>query len=606
MAYCKLTQESSTVFNAIKEGLQKIKLTQDKTFIKIIQNEYQGIFGYKPALIEIIYDEKESKAAYLKEALNIELLYEDNKLYIRPPAQFYDPAYITKNEERKQLLQHYLEKQGFRDFDEETLKQIAEDSQAANAFTAIKQFETDPLNNEGGAIFLELSPDKMTCRALIFHQGTITPESVYEVLKAKQCIKGVFRKAILNVLNKKLTGFFEIARGKSPIEPKPAELEFFFETDENKIFAEMSQALKTDTRSVKKINIAERNQLLIRIGKIIAGVDGYQVDGTILKTADTDSVKSSIQLGPNVTLSDDGKEIYAAQSGHIVWKKQEQSINIEAIYTVEGDVDFNEGNIVGFVGKVLIMGDVRPKFSVTAEGDIEIRGSVEDAVVESMNGNVFVGGSIVHTKEGYILSKHTVHGVIATNANIRAKDIILEKEVMNSKLEADESITVMGNPGAIIGGIVKAKSIIRSNIIGSESWADTKVHVGNVHEMRKRANIINNKVSEITKELEENRGIVKLLQKRQQVSTLSQSQQEQLQLLAEKATELEEDIEMYQEEIVQMQKQIEERKKAKLEILKKIYPKVDIHIYDAYYQTESEEPTTGFACRSGLINRYPL
>lgn len=606
MVYLKLKSTGHTTAAAIRSALNQIRLSQDKVFVKIVQEEYSGIFGHKEAIVEITYDEEESRQAHIDEATAFFTVYEYDSLVIKPPAPFYQKQYIKTDEERFKHLKEYLERCNIVDYDEEVFKKIVSDPSCQGQFSTIKTFLTVPLNEEKGSLHLFISEDLMSCKAIIFHHGEIHYEDVLKVLYEMGCVKGIKIKALKRVVEKKLSGFFEVASGKEPIQPLPAPIECFFETEEDKLISGMENLLKVDTRSVKKITIAERNQLIMKIGSAIPGVNGYRIDGSIIKCNDIDPSLSQVKMGENVSISDNGKEIYAKKNGHIKWKATERFIDIEAIYTVNGNVDFNEGNIIGFVGRVIILGDVKPKFSVSAEGDIEIKGSVEDAIVESINGSVYINGSIVHTNEGYIRAKETVQASIATNASIRAGKIIIHKEVMNSQLQADDEVNIIGTPGVLMGGETQAKKCVKANVIGSENWVDTRVMAGDVQEFRKKILNLQNKISDKKAELEDKEGVIKLLERRKAASSLSENQQLQLEELLEKVEMINEDISFYEGEISQLLSEIETRKDAYIHILKKVYPKVDMKVYDAYVRIDTEELSTGFSCLDGAIKRYPL
>lgn len=607
----KLTLKAETVEYAIRRGLKQVGLPQKDTIIHVLQKDTQGYFtGAKQAVVSIIYDAEESKQA-IKEAAEVEFkkkfkfLFEDCTAKISLPSMFYDKRYYENDEVRKEFLLNFLKDKFIDKPDPEAIKQLSTNPQAQGNFITVQQFKTEPLNDRGDEIFLKLSPDNMNCKALFFHKEGAKEEEVLEYLKEKGISKGILINNIKEVIKTHYKGFFDIARGKFPSDDQPAPIEVFFQEDEHKEFSHMMEALTVDTRSVKDINIADRNQLLISIGDVITGSDGYTVLGSILRKKEV-LMTNTINCGSNVSLSDNKKEVYAKKAGHIMWKPDELYIDIEPIYIVDGNVDFNEGNIVGFVGKVVIKGDVKPKFSVVAEGDIEVHGSVEDAIVESTTGNVFIGGSIIHQNEGYIQAKGTIHGMIATNAKLRGETIILEKEVMNSNLEAKNQIIIIGAPGVLVGGIASAKNSIRANTIGSESWVPTKIHVGDVSERKKRLRSLNQQIGKHLSELKEAKQIVKLLQERQQDQSLTEAQSEQLETAQENVVQLEEDIEYEREEEEAIKEEIESQKDAKLEILKTLYPHVDLYIFEGYYLPPEAEHRTGFCCKEGLVVRFSL
>ena len=607
----KMTLKGETTEYVIRRALKEIGLEQDDTFVHVLQKESNNfVTGSRPAIVAITYDEEESKKALQAKAerefkKNFQFRFLDQTAQICLPSMFYDSRYYENDERREEFLRNFLTEKFIDNPDADAIKQLSTNPKTQGNFVSIKTFPVEALNDRGDLIHIKRHTGDMRVQAIIFHAEGATQEEVIDYLKTNKIFKGILIKNIQEVLTTKYLGFFDIARGKPPIDDEPAPLEVFFEANEHKEFSKMMETLTVDTRSVKDINIADRNQLLISIGEISSGENGYTVTGAILRKNDI-AASSTITCGANVALSDDEKEVYAKKAGHIVWNPEEHFIDIEPIYIVEGNVDFNEGNIVGFVGKVVVKGDVKPKFSVVAEGDIEIHGSVEDAVVESTTGNVFIGGSIIHQNEGYIQAKGTIHGMIATNAKLRAQNIIIGKEVMNSDLEASNEISITGSPGVFVGGVARARNMICANTIGSESWVPTKIHVGDVSDKKRRLRKLNQQIAKELSDLKEAKHIVQLLQERQNTQELTDAQAEQLEQAQEKIAQLEEDIEYDREEEEGLKMDIDSQKDAKLEVSTMLYPHVDLYIFEGYYLPPAPEQRTGFRCKEGLITRYSL
>jgi uncharacterized protein len=605
--------EGDTVDYAIRNGLKNIGLPQESVYAEVLQKDSHSFFtGVKSAVVRLTYEEEESKAALKERAAkefrrNFKFSFSDVSAQVCLPGMFYDSRYYESDDVREVFLREFLHEKGIENPDDDAIKNLSTNPQAQSSFVTVKRFHVESINEKGDQIYLRKSKDKMLVQAIIFFDGedTVTEDEMYTFLKERKCVSGVLRRNIQEVLKARYTGIFDIARGKHPIDDKPAELEVFFQENEHKVFEDMMESLVVDTRTVKDINIADRNQLLIRVGEVIGGCDGYNIEGAILRKKDV-APTSAISCGTNVYKSDNEKEIYAKKAGHILWNRGEYFIDIEPVYVVEENVDFTEGNIIGFVGKVIVKGDVKPKFSVVAEGDIEIHGSVEDAVVESTTGNVFIGGSIIHQNEGYVQAKGNIHGMIATNAKLRAKNIILQKEVMNSDLEAEESIEVTGAPGVIVGGVMSARKTIRANVIGSESWVPTKVHVGDVSEKKKLLRLLNQQMGKLVIELKEAKQIVKILQERTQTHKLTETQDEQFSQAQNKITVVEEELEYNRAEEGEIKKDMEAQADACLDVIKILYPHVDLYIYEGYYLPPTVENRTGFRCKEGLIVRYPL
>ena len=600
-----------TVEFAIRDGLKQIGLPQEKTLIKILQRESHTLFGYREAIISIVFDEEESTNA-IQEKLErdfrarFDFRYHDGMAQISVPHNFYDGKHLHTVEDRQSYIGAYLVEMGVSDPAPEQIQTLVEDVKCQSKWFTVKDLEIFPLNNTGASIHIRFSEDMMLCEGIIFHNGNIQPDDVYKVLKNQHVTHGIQKNNIKKVLDAKYTGFFPLAKGKPAVDDAPGDLEKFFQEDERKEFAKMMELLTIDTRSVKDINIAERNQLLLTIGDIIAGEDGYRINGDPILKLDITQASSALKVGPNVYFSDSGRELYANTSGHIRWDPKDNSIDVEPIYIVDGNVDFSEGNIIGFVGKVLIKGDVMPKFTISAEGNIEIHGSVEEAYVHSTNGSVFIGGAVVHRTEGQIEAAETVQCNIATNAKIIANEIIVDKEAMNSELIAKESIIATGQPGVILGGSISSQKFIQANTIGSSSGVQTEVRVGDTTPLRQELRDIRNEVSKMSAQLKESVEIKKTLELKKKARPLSTSQEKQLTKSKKEIPELEDHLNAHKERELVLSEEIKSLKMAKMEVLQTLHKQVDVHIYDAYMLTESEEKYTGLKCIRGEMRRYSI
>lgn len=607
-----LTISGATLDYAIRQGLQKIGLPQERTVIRVLQKESRSFFRSKEAIIEILYDEEESKNQ-IKEK-NVEEIIEqirfrwiDGKAEIKLPPIFFQTDFLQSFDEKEEFILQFLKEHEVTDVKEDLIKELVRDQGGQFNFTTVKELPCYDLNDKGGKIHISTDEELMQCRAIIFHgEKGVTEEQVLSVLKSVPVVEGIQRKILSRILQAQYTGFFTLAKGTHPIPDQAGNVEKFFQEDERKIFAQMMEALTIDTRSIKDINIADRNQLLMRVGEIIPGNPGRMLDGTPIAHHTLTESELSVKLGERVYRSDDGKEIYAKENGHIIWKPEENFIDVEPVYFVDGNVDFSEGNIQGFVGKVIVNGNVKPKFKVVAEGDIEIRGTVEDAIVRSTSGSIVVLGSVIQPKEGIVEAKESVHVNIATNAHLKGKKVIVEKETMNSIVDADEEFESVGSPGAIIGGEIYARILVRANIIGSESGVQTEIHVGDVRYLRQKLMNLTQNTAADKNHLQELKEIAKILQYKRSANDLHGEQVEQLQKCKEEIPSLEEKVHNAAKEEKAIQKQIKGCRPARLEVLNVMYPQVEIYLLEVIHTVQSPEKFTGFRCKNGYLQYYSL
>lgn len=603
--------KGETVDFVIKNGLKRIGLPQSQIMIRILQREYSGIFQQHEAIVCFVFDEDASEVALLKRfkkelAEEFKLKIEDESVFVQVSAALYDQRRLKDEDERQEFLEEYLRRSNIIDCDPEGIKQIVWNPEAQHNFVQIKTIPAEVLNDGGAKIHLQFSEDQLKCDAIIFFNNQeVKEEEVFRVLKKHHCIRGVIRKNIQKELKDKTSVYFEIARGTLPVNDRPASIEFFFRNKEQEDVTRLMEAMTVDVRNVKNICIADKNQLLVRIGDILPGRDGYTVKGTVLKKQQLES-RCPIKLGSGVYLSENNSEIYAKTEGHIFWNEEEMFIDVEQVYMVNGNVDFSQGNINGFVGKVIISGSVKPKFSVTAEGDIEIHGDVEDAYIESTQGNVKVGGTVVHQSEGYIKAFDTFTGSIISNGKVYAKNIIVEKQVFNSFIKAEEDITVMGTPGVIVGGTTHANRTLKANTIGSESWVSTDIHVGDVTELKSKIRILTQRVMETEDLIKETRKVISMLKILKQNGQLTPVQEEQLEENTQKLVVLQKDIDRDSKEKDRIKEEVEKCKSALLEVHKTLFPQVSIYIFDGFFMPKKEEEHMGMVCRNNLIKNFPL
>lgn len=612
MVQKKITIEAPTVQEAIDLGLSEIGLKQEQTYIEIIQEDSLGFFNKKEAIISIVFDEKDALDAIEDECREVlkrstQIIYEEDSALAKFDQEFLESTLFSV-EKKIELISLTLSEKGITDVDNSFLKELLNDTGSYQYFHRIKEFETSKLNEEHASIILTPSKDMMTCSAILFYpkeaKEEVLFEKIIETLKEKGIVKGIYKKSIDQAIALKKTSEFEIARGKKASGDSVSKLELFFQENERKAFQEMMEYLRIDTRDVKDLNVCERNQLLARVQLGEVSAAGFKINGEVLM-GDGES-STEINLGNNVYWSEDKSEVFSNEAGHIKWDTKTRTLDVEPVYVVEGNIDFSEGNLEGFSGKVIIKGDVMPKFKVSVEGDIEIHGTVEDAIVESTRGSISILGSVIHHNEGYIFAKKDIHVTIAQNASIQARNIYIQKEAMNCKLKATQSIYVEGNPGVIVGGVAQADHLIKANVIGSANWVKTKIHAGDIREDQKKLKRLKREIRQSKSEIENHNAAIEILEGIKKNKSLSDDQEEELLKLNEIIRELEEANLVYTNDIDLLNHRIDNLKNARVEVKDRIFPQVDLSIYNGYFVPSEEEVFTAFICKDGRIDKRPI
>jgi uncharacterized protein (DUF342 family) len=117
-------------------------------------------------------------------------------------------------------------------------------------------------------------------------------------------------------------------------------------------------------------------------------------------------------------------------------------------------------------------------FKVVVEGDVEIKGLIENAEVIA-SGNIMVQGGITGSDKCIVKAGENIQARFIANSRVEAgKDIYVKEAVMQSQLRAGGLIRVSDKKATIVGGNVQAFKEVESRIIGSQLATQTVIEVG--------------------------------------------------------------------------------------------------------------------------------
>jgi uncharacterized protein len=280
-----------------------------------------------------------------------------------------------------------------------------------------------------------------------------------------------------------------IAKGELPQAGKDAQLEFLFDTlakREPKIDAQG----RIDYKDLNFIQSAKAGQVLVRKVPTEPGMSGKSVLGKDI--APRSGRDRPIIRGANTHLAPDGLTLMASIDGTILFKGN--SVSVQPSQNIPGSVDSSTGNI-NCIGSLKVLKNICSEFKVILNGDVEVGGNVEDAIIEA-GGDVLVHGGFFGSGKGVIIAGGDVTVKYAENQKIRAGGTIyVGGEALNCDLYAGDAIVVQGKVGRIAGGNVAAKHVVRVAKLGNDASVTTHVHVAYDMELMER-------FREVTKELE--------------------------------------------------------------------------------------------------------
>ncbi|MBU0518957.1 FapA family protein, partial [bacterium] len=262
-----------------------------------------------------------------------------------------------------------------------------------------------------------------------------------------------------------------------------------------------------------------------------------------------------ISAGTNTYFANDGDtELRASIIGSVTLEGG--IVNVENILILNKGVNFATGNI-NYPGDVIITGDVGSGFSVKAEGKVEIRGVVSDAIIEA-EGDVLVIGGFIGSGKGKITSRHDVFVKFIDNQQVEAEGCVhIGNHCVQATITAGGLIEVNTGSGTVIGGRLSARDGILAKNLGNQQNTKTIVEItGDAVQYAEELQHKENEIQDVKTKITEITSFVSKLKRENMQSKISepktveriQRYQDLAQDLSQKVEKLEEDMKIWAED----------------------------------------------------------
>ncbi|MDR1933340.1 MAG: FapA family protein [Spirochaetales bacterium] len=331
-------------------------------------------------------------------------------------------------------------------------------------------------------------------------------------LQANRVVDGILEEAVRDMEEEPEYGVAKlVAEGSRPRNGKDASVQFSFATDNSQINLREKNG-RVDFKELNLIQNVVEGQILARKIPAEFGESGRTVTGKMLPARD--GADTRIEIGKNVHLSDDGSSAIADINGQVVITGGK--LNVEPVFTVQGDVNLKTGNIL-FLGTVMVKGSVDDGFSVKAAGNIEIMGTVGKCTLDA-EGDIIVHQGIAGKSSGKIISGKSVWAKFIENADVEAGDLVVVSDgIINSHIIANRKIICKGKRASIVGGHCMAAEEIDAKALGSIAGGETILEVGYDPKSKENLDKLSARFQELDKQLEDvnlNLGTLEALKKK--------------------------------------------------------------------------------------------
>ncbi len=325
---------------------------------------------------------------------------------------------------------------------------------------------------------IEISEDKLKV------YGFLVPPKLYgRVLEVDEIVNMVKEKGVnYGIMEDKIAEMVDneiynekvvIAQGKPPIKGEDAKIHYSFETEFSGPRFDVDESGKVNYYSdLGMIQNVVTDQVLAKKIPAQKGENGIDVFNNVIEAKDGSDVP--FNTGKNTYFSDDGTEIKAQIAGRALL--EEETITVEPVYEVKGDVSLKTGNIV-FLGDVIISGNVEDGLQVKAAGSIHVGGTIGKAEIEA-NGDIIVKQGVLGKDEGTLKAGNNIYAKYFEHTNIIAgNEVIVDEIILHSNVDA-KKVICHGTRGMIVGGRIRVIEEVNAKVIGSSAEADTRIEAG--------------------------------------------------------------------------------------------------------------------------------
>ncbi len=302
----------------------------------------------------------------------------------------------------------------------------------------------------------------------------LTEKDILFLLEHHHVCHGLREEEIKSlVLQPTVNKVYQLAKASEPVEGKDAQLFQKVKIDPTLSPLERKDGT-VDYKILDLIPAVEVGTVIMEKTPPTPGTAGRSVYGRSLDAMPGNDI--ALQAGENTAVTDGGTKLVARTSGYLY--KNNQGIHVREVFYVKENVDYSTGNI-SYSGDVYINGNVLPGFSVRAGGNIWIGGNTEGSEIRANAGNIEFRGGVFGKGKTIIQSGGDVCAEFIQEAEIHCrKNLNVKKSLLRVRGEVQGDVNCSDpNLGAIIGGSLTCRGLIKTSQLGSEQEIKTIIQL---------------------------------------------------------------------------------------------------------------------------------
>ena len=353
--------------------------------------------------------------------------------------------------------------------------------------------------NKNSSIWLFVSEDKLRAYIVLLPKRkkgfTPTYDRVLEELDERGIKFGVDTKLIKKITDKKLYfQMFVIARGVDKVDGSDGKVIEHYPR-KIKIVLKEDEFGNTDFKNLGNIKNITKGSIICDIILPTSGKSGNNVYGEEIPCKDGEM--PIIPMGENTNLTDDELHLVASCDGCVNY--HDDMFYVRQLLYIKGNVDPHTGNIE-FKGDIIIEGDVLEGYSVKADGNLKVQGTVENSSLTA-GGGISIAGGVKGNEKAVLTSGSEIKSLFLESCTAKAKNGIYSESIINSSIYTDDCVSVDRGKGIILGGTVIARNYVQAKIIGNQSGRACTIKLGTNYNVAEEKATLSKELDDLAKEL---------------------------------------------------------------------------------------------------------
>ncbi len=316
-----------------------------------------------------------------------------------------------------------------------------------------------------------------------------------EDMRYEGIVYGVSEKTVSQIIStEEYLHIIQIAWGTYPLDGKDGGLEELFERRNEKTldFYDDSVLAGLDIRKKNKVQTIREGEVICRLYPPMDAHDGVTVSGQVIHAREGKAVR--IPQGRNTSVSEDGSVLVADISGIVVTEDGNFAVHDQKI--IPNDINADTGDIE-CDGDLFIRGNIEDGVTINAAGDIIIEGNVKNGKIIS-GGTIRIQGEVKGSVENELKANRQIQCAIMENAAAAAGGNIYAEVIANSTVVSREgSVYAVSGRGLIFGGNIQACVSVFAKKIGNISECANSFTLGYNPKRADRRDAIENELREI-------------------------------------------------------------------------------------------------------------